>query len=122
MKTPDPNLRFIRIEFESGVSREEYDRFSEAVMDLAEASMANYPSDCDKEIWVSIEDPEPEPRLPVQPYGSGAFCEACGHFAGRHGAEGCAWPNKPCPCTAMLWLGYRWPRPWLPAPEGLRSS
>lgn len=45
--------RFIRVTFERGISDEDYDKFSNTVMDLAEATMANYPSDCDNEIWVS---------------------------------------------------------------------
>lgn len=61
------------------------------------------------------------PDLPVQPYSPGALCETCGHFAGRHGPEGCLWIDG-CLCKAMLWLDVRWPRPWLPAPEGLISS
>lgn len=69
---------------------------------------------------------------PEQPYGPGAFCEDCGHFACRHDMEGCSFPRewrggersptetfKDCHCEAMLWQGVRWPRPWLPAPDGL---
>lgn len=57
---------------------------------------------------------------PEQPYGPGAICEACGHFAERHAPapSGCG-GIKGCDCTAMLWQGVRWPRPWLPAPDGL---
>jgi hypothetical protein len=56
---------------------------------------------------------------PEQPYGPGAMCDECGHFAGRHDEDGCTGVSKPCTCAGMLWLGTRWPRPWLPAPEGL---
>lgn len=49
----------------------------------------------------------------------GGFCEECGHFAGRHGVDGCTGIENPCACTGMLWQGVRWPRPWLAAPEGL---
>lgn len=57
---------------------------------------------------------------PVQPYGPGALCETCGHFAGRHDQDGCGgFPNKPCRCTVMLWCKVAWPRPWLAAPDGL---
>jgi hypothetical protein len=59
---------------------------------------------------------------PEQPYGPGAICEDCGHFGGRHDENGCdaKWAG-PCNCAGMLWLGHRWPRPWLPAPEGLAA-
>lgn len=124
--TPNPSLRFIYIEFEPGVSDEDYDKFSEAAMDLAEEMMAHRP-DCDNEIWVSGGGgvvTEPEEKMPEQPYGPGAFCGTCGHFAGRHGPDGCSGIEGPCKsrCEAMQWNGYKWPRPWLPAPEGLRSS
>lgn len=45
--------RLIRVTFERGISDEDYDKFSNTVMDLAEAMMAVYPVDCDNEIWVS---------------------------------------------------------------------
>ena len=65
-----------------------------------------------------------------QPYGPGAMCEHCGHFACRHDMDGCsferAWrggsENDVCDCKAMLWFGVCWPHPWLPAPEGLRYA
>lgn len=60
-----------------------------------------------------------------QPYGPGAICDDCGHFACRHGENGCAFPrpaDNPCRCAGMLWLGTRWLRPWLPSPEGLTSG
>lgn len=59
---------------------------------------------------------------PEQPYGPGAICDDCGHFAERHNPEGCHFPrpaDNPCRCAGMLWLDVRWPRPWLPAPRGL---
>lgn len=59
---------------------------------------------------------------PLHPYGPGAFCDECGHFAARHDPNGCSWPDHPCPCKGMLWGGYRWYRPWLDAPEGLRPE
>lgn len=65
---------------------------------------------------------------PLQPYGPGAFCDECGHFAARHDQEGCSGvpgsgPGRgPCKCAGMLWGGTRWPRPWLAAPDGLRAS
>lgn len=59
---------------------------------------------------------------PVQPYGPGAICEECGHFSGRHDEDGCPGVLNACACKGMLWLGTRWPRPWLPAPEGLVAS
>lgn len=53
----------------------------------------------------------------------GGFCEGCGHFAGRHDEQGCHFdrpdPQPDCDCTGLLWLGRTWPRPWLPAPDGL---
>jgi len=63
-----------------------------------------------------------------QPYGPGAICEDCGHFAARHDedgchgvdpAVGCRWgkggtKTSPKKCTAMLWKGTRWARPWDP--------
>jgi hypothetical protein len=66
---------------------------------------------------------------PHQPYGPGAICDDCGHFAGRHNASGCNTADlvaagvrdQPCECPAMLWELQRWPRPWLPAPAGLES-
>lgn len=64
---------------------------------------------------------------PEQPYGPGAFCDTCGHFAARHGEDGCLFPGgckhgkvEGQPCTVMTWQGIEWPRPWLPAPEGLK--
>ena len=64
-----------------------------------------------------------EEKPPVQPHSPGAFCEQCGHFAGRHGPDGCGgFPDMPCTCPGMLWVGVRWPRPWLAAPDGLRAS
>lgn len=121
--------RFIQVEFGSGISDEDYDKFSEAVMDLADAAMttANTPmEDCDNDIWVSsggsrggtsVTD-----RTPRQP-DVGSFCGRCGHFAGRHGLDGCAFPSdEPCTCRVMQWDGYQWPRPWLPAMEGLRRE
>lgn len=79
---------------------------------------------------------------PEQPYGPGAICDQCGHFALRHGPfvrqskrsgrmlPGCdatdlveAGIRKgPCNCRGMLWLGVRWPRPSLPAPDGLKQG
>lgn len=69
-------------------------------------------------------------------YGPGAICDDCGHFAARHGEDGCAGvvPETGCrfgeggteanpkKCEGFLWQGRRWPRPWLPAPEGLTTS
>lgn len=54
----------------------------------------------------------------------GGLCEECGHLAGRHRGERCHFPrhvDNPCTCAGMLWLGRRWPRPWLPAPDGLTA-
>jgi hypothetical protein len=56
-----------------------------------------------------------------QPYGPGAVCETCGHFAERHDADGCHWPDRHCDCRVMRWEAVSWPRPWLPAPEGLTA-
>lgn len=115
--------RFIRIEFERGVTAEDYDKFCEDAMDLAEAAMAKYPADCDNEIMVSGGgEAAPVVKTPRQPE-MGGFCGRCGHFAARHDEEGCAFPSEePCPCRVMQWDGYQWPRPWLPAPEGLRRE
>ena len=54
----------------------------------------------------------------------GGFCDTCGHFAGRHGPDGCGFPKPsgPCPCLVMTWQGTAWPRPWLPAPDGMAVS
>lgn len=103
--------------------------FSKVAMDLAEAAMAETAAlrgreDCDDEIWVSGGgEVVTKPKLPRQPE-MGSFCDDCGHFAGRHAPEGCGWSEAPgsCRCSVMQWLGYQWPRPWLPAPEGLRSE
>lgn len=118
--------RFIRISFERGISQADYDRLTETVMDLAEAMVATYPEDCDNEIFVSGGGAVEEKEMlsePQRPYGPGAFCDGCGHFASRHGPEGCmGFPDKPCRCPSMLWNGYRWPRPWLGPPEGLRPA
>lgn len=73
---------------------------------------------------------EPLNDSPEQPYGPGAICDECGHFANRHGEHGCDTSDlvasgirmTPCECAGMLWLGERWPRPWLPAPEGLTHA
>lgn len=115
--------RFIYIEFESGVTEEEYERFSEAAMDLAEEIMAAREPDCDRDIWVSGGGGTSvnEDRMPVQPP-IGGFCGRCGHFAARHDQNGCSGLKEPCNCTLMQWGGYLWPRPWLPAPEGLRAE
>lgn len=76
----------------------------------------------------------PDP-LPEQPAPLG-ICATCGHFAIRHGPDGCtgvpsaAGTDVPCrygagddgpeiPCTMFMWNGNAWPRPWMPAPEGL---
>lgn len=59
---------------------------------------------------------------PEQPYGPGAICEECGHFAGRHDPDGCPGVLRDCACRGMLWRKVRWPRPWLAAPDGLRDS
>jgi hypothetical protein len=61
-------------------------------------------------------------RKPEQPYGPGAICAQCGHFAGRHDQTGCSGVKKTCDCVGMLWMGLRWPRPWLPAPEGMMTG
>lgn len=66
-----------------------------------------------------------EPSQPQPPIGG--FCDECGHIAGRHGIDedgkdGCGGVTGPCDCAGMLWLGNRWPRPWLPAPEGLKTE
>lgn len=56
-----------------------------------------------------------------QPYGPGAICDECGHFAARHDEDGCHGvdPAKGCrfgkrrkPCKGMMWQGTRWLRPW----------
>jgi hypothetical protein len=50
----------------------------------------------------------------------GGFCETCGHFAGRHGEEGCLFPGGcKAGCEVMVWQGEAWPRPWLPFPDGM---
>jgi len=50
------------------------------------------------------------------PYGPGAICEDCGHFAGRHAGLACLFPpeslaapntGQPCPCAGMAWGGLR---------------
>lgn len=69
-------------------------------------------------------------------YSPGALCDECGHFAGRHGEDGCAGVDPkygcrfgrggterhPVKCGGFKWQGQTWPRPWLAAPEGLRKS
>lgn len=76
-------------------------------------------------------DAMPEPELPEQPYGPAAICDTCGHFAGRHDEKGCRGMNDDydCHCAprrghcqGFLWKGVIWPRPWLPAPEGLKAE
>lgn len=56
----------------------------------------------------------------------GGFCDRCGHFAGRHDEQGChfdrADPDPGCDCPALRWQGHDWTRPWLPAPDGLRTE
>lgn len=56
----------------------------------------------------------------------GGFCDGCGHFAGRHDEQGCHFdrpdPEPDCACPALRWQGRDWPRPWLPAPDGLRTE
>lgn len=62
---------------------------------------------------------------PVQPE-PGGTCDECGHYAARHDEKGCHFPRppetSPCTCQAMVYAGVTWPRPWLPAPEGLRAD
>lgn len=65
-----------------------------------------------------IDTPEIEPE---PPYGPGALCGECGHFAARHDETGCH--GIPAigqcthgavmlqPCTGMVWNGVRWPDP-----------
>lgn len=64
-------------------------------------------------------------------YGPGGICETCGHFAGRHDEEGCRGMKddydchcapKKRDCKVFRWVGQDWPRPWLPAPEGLMKG
>lgn len=65
------------------------------------------------------------PTGPVQPYGPGAICDECGHFAERHQPAYCSgvpFGHEACACAGMLWLRVRWPRPYLPAPEGLTAG
>lgn len=38
--------------------------------------------------------------------GPGACCAACGHFAARHAATTCRWPESDCPCPGMTWQGF----------------
>jgi hypothetical protein len=61
-----------------------------------------------------------------QPYGPGAMCDHCGHFAARHDEDGCHFdrpdPEDDCGCPVMRWLDVDWPRPWLPAPDGLSPA
>lgn len=51
---------------------------------------------------------------PQPPYGPGALCEDCGHFAGRHSNLVCHFPpesrrsRQPCDCAGMLWGDLRW--------------
>lgn len=55
----------------------------------------------------------------------GGTCETCGHFAGRHNETGCQFPRpaaNPCTCKVMRWNATDWPRPWLPAPDGLSPA
>lgn len=63
---------------------------------------------------------------PEQPYGPGAICDRCGHFASRHDQDGCRGVTRGCAygCAdkPFLWRGAEWPRPWLPTPEGLVSA
>lgn len=63
---------------------------------------------------------ENDADLPEQPP-IGGFCGDCGHLAARHNERGCPGVNSACQCRGMLWNGVRWPRPWLPAPEGLTA-
>lgn len=63
---------------------------------------------------------EPD-RVPRQP-DIGGFCDECGHLAARHDERGCSGVKRPCSCQMMQWDGYKWPRPWLAAPEGLRNE
>lgn len=55
------------------------------------------------------------------PYGPGALCQTCGHFAARHDgqgchgvdrAKGCRFGNKQGdPCPVMRWNNRDWPDP-----------
>lgn len=38
----------------------------------------------------------------------GGLCEDCGHLAARHCGHACQWPQRPCPCTGMVWEGARY--------------
>src|SRR5690348_9617743 len=68
--------------------------------------------------------PDPLPSHDQEPpYGPGAICEDCGHWAGRHDSDGCHCDDliekgiisEPCPRPAMLWNGERWADPSLPS-------
>jgi hypothetical protein len=64
---------------------------------------------------------------PEQPYGPGAVCDDCGHWAARHNSQGCDTTDlvargirkKPCDCPAFLWKGTRWSEP--SRPDGIAS-
>ena len=69
-------------------------------------------------------DDQPVSAAPEQPP-IGGFCDDCGHFAARHDELGCHFPRpatNPCDCAGMQWQGVRWPRPWMPAPDGLTKE
>jgi hypothetical protein len=60
------------------------------------------------------------------PYGPGAICETCGHFASRHDKDGChgvdpevgcrygkrGTDKHPVQCKVFLWQGLKYPEPW----------
>lgn len=103
-----------------------------AILDLCDkassAQLTSYP-------WLDVREVRTaiatvlEVKIPKQPYGPGAICEdkKCeGHFAHRHNENGCdvtdliesGVRDTPCECDGFLWLGNRWPRPWLSFEEG----
>lgn len=61
-------------------------------------------------------------KAKTDPPGPGGCCQSCGHFAARHGPDGCKFPRNegmdPCPCKAFVWHNLEWPRPWQPYPDG----
>jgi murein endopeptidase len=78
----------------------------------------------------------PRPETPPEPPTDKSYCETCGHLSTHHDEAGCSMNSRlpaverqstvpvpdPCDCAVMSWFGREWPRPWLPAPEGLRAA
>lgn len=95
--------------------------------DKGECQSKMRPDDTLQQLWERVEKRELwYTAPPEQPYGPGAWCGTCGHFAARHDETGCHCEDLiaggqrtgDCTCKVFTWMGYEWPRPWLSIDDG----